>query len=72
MDKRNDIARWLFLALICGAGSTGGALLRPHNPAITTQEWIKMQLDVQALREGVTELRGEMRTLADRLAQRQP
>ncbi len=69
MDKRNDIARWLILALICGAGSTGGAFLRPHNPAITTESWVKMQLDVQGLREGISELRAEVRALARPLPQ---
>lgn len=69
---RNDIGRWIVLALICAGGSTGGTMLRPHNPEITTKDWIKMQLDVEALQEGFAELRQEVRVAIRRLPQRQP
>lgn len=71
MDKRNDIARWLILALICGAGSTGGAFLRPHNPGITTESWIKMLHDVESLRNNMVVLSEEVRALIRRVP-RQP
>lgn len=64
---RNDIARWIMLALICAGGSTGGTMLRGHNPGITTKEWVKMQLDVEALRNDMAILSEEVRALIRRV-----
>lgn len=65
--SRNDIGRWIVLALICAGGSTGGAVLRPHNPGITTEAWVKMQVDMEAVRKDVGILGEELRALIRRM-----
>lgn len=44
-------------------------MLRPHNPNITTEAWIKMQLDVEGLGEKLKVLGEQVRELVRRLPQ---